>query len=109
MEQTTSYVTPPPTNHTGNSTSGQTIIITERQQQSNGLGVAGFVCALLAIFLGWVPVIGWILWALGAIFSFIGVFKTPRGLSIAGLAISFIGLIFLILLAGFLATLFALS
>lgn len=37
---------------------------------------------------------------LGLIFSLIGVFRTPRGLSIAGLVISFLGLILLIVLLG---------
>ena len=45
--------------------------------------------------------LGWIVWILGLILSGIGVTKTPRGLAIAGLAISLIGLIFLILLATF--------
>lgn len=52
--------------------------------QGNGLGVTGFVLALLGIFLFWVPFLGWLLWVLGLIFSAIGVFKTPRGLAIAG-------------------------
>ncbi|MDR0710757.1 MAG: hypothetical protein LBF67_00200 [Prevotellaceae bacterium] len=74
---------------------GQTIIINQPSQKSNGVGVAGFVCSLLTLFLGWIPVFGWILWALGLIFSFIGVFKNPKGLAIAGLIISLIGIILL--------------
>ena len=42
---------------------------------SNGLGVAGFVLALIGLFIGWVPALGWIIWLLGAIFSFAGLFK----------------------------------
>ena len=61
---------------------GQTVIINQTEKKSNGIGTAGFVLALIAIFLGWVPVLGWILWLLGLIFSFVGVFKTPKGLSI---------------------------
>ena len=68
------------------------------KKESNGIGTAGFVLAIIALFLGWIPVLGWILWVLGLVFSFVGVFKTPRGLSIAGLTISFIGLLFLIFL-----------
>ncbi len=67
----------------------QTIIVTKRK--SNGLGTAGFVLALLGLIFCWVPLIGWILWLLGAIFSFIGIFKSPRGLAIVGLILSFIG------------------
>lgn len=66
------------------------------QQKSNGIGVAGFVLALLALIFCWVPVLDIILWLLGAIFSIIGIFKAPRGLAIAGTIISFIGIIILI-------------
>ena len=68
--------------------------------QSNGLWTTGFVFALLAIFLWWVPVLWWILWILWAIFSFVGIFKAPRGLAIAGLIISFIDLILLLTVFG---------
>ena len=68
--------------------------------QSNGLGIAGFIFALLANILGWVPVLGWILWAIGLLLSFIGVFKRPRGFAIAGLIISLIGIILLIAVFG---------
>ena len=71
--------------------------------RSNGIGIAGFVLALIAVFLGWVPVLGWILWFLGALLSFIGVFKQPRGIAIAGLIISFIGIILLLVVFGALA------
>lgn len=76
--------------------------------KTNGMGVAGFVLALLGLFLGWVPVLGWILWVLGLIFSVIGVFRTPKGLAIAGLIITFIGLIVLIILGAVFATALAL-
>ena len=81
------------------SSQGQTIIINQQQKKSNGLGIAGFVLALIALFLVWVPVLGWILWLLGLIFSFIGVFKKPKGLAIAGLVISLIGIIVLIVIS----------
>lgn len=76
--------------------SGQTIIVNQIEKKTNGIGTAGFVLALIAIFLGWIPVLGWIIWLLGLIFSFAGVFKQPKGLSIAGLVISLIGLILLL-------------
>ncbi len=75
---------------------GQTIIINQQEKQSNGIGIAGFVLALIALFLGWVPILGWIIWALGLIFSFIGVFRKPKGMAIAGLVISLIGIVFLL-------------
>ena len=79
--------------------------IREESRKSNGLGTAGFVLALLALLGCWVPVLNWILWLLGFIFSFIGIFKSPRGLAIAGLCISLVDLIPLILLLGFAAAL----
>lgn len=51
------------------------------KSNSNGLGVAGFVLALIGLFIGFVPILGWIIWLLGAIFSFAGLFKQPRGLA----------------------------
>lgn len=72
----------------------QTIII--KQKESNGLGTAGFVLSIISLFLGWIPLLGWLLWILGLIFSLIGIFKKPRGFAIAGLIISLIGLILLV-------------
>ena len=78
-------------------TSGNpTIIVNQPVPKSNGMGTAGFVLALLALFLGWVPVVGWILWVLGLIFSCVGVFRTTKGLAIAGLIISLLGVILLL-------------
>lgn len=68
--------------------------------QKNGLGTAGFVLALIGVFLFWVPVLGWSIWFLGVIFSFIGLFGTPKGMAIAGFIISFIDLIFLLMVLG---------
>lgn len=60
------------------------------QRKSNGMGVAGFILAVLSVFIGWIPLIGWLVWILGAIFSFIGLFHQPRGLAIAGVIISLV-------------------
>lgn len=80
--------------------SGQTVIINQTDKKSNGVGTAGFVLALIAIFLGWIPVLGWVLWLLGLILSFVGIFKEPKGLAIAGLVISLIGIILLVTVFG---------
>lgn len=71
---------------------------------SNGLGTAGFVLALLGLVL--VPVYGigvivfWpvllLMWGLGLLFSFIGIFSAPRGLAIAGLVLSLLPVLFLL-------------
>ena len=83
----------------GGQNGGQTIIINqEAPRRSNSLGTAGFVLALLGLVFSWVPVLGWILWLVGLIFSFVGVFRQPKGLSIAGLVISCLGLILLIII-----------
>ena len=39
----------------------QTIIVNQIEKKSNGIGTAGFVLALIALFLGWVPLLGWII------------------------------------------------
>lgn len=79
---------------------GHTVVINQTEKKTNGIGTAGFVLALVAVFLGWVPVLGWILWILGLILSFVGIFRVPKGLAIAGLVISLIGLILLIAVFG---------
>ena len=70
-----------------------------KYSKKNGIGTAGFVLALIGLILCWVPVLNWILWILGVVFSIIGVFKKPKGLSIAGLVISFIGIIVILSVA----------
>jgi|SRR5690606_15012252 len=78
----------------------QTIIIKQDQKATNGIGTAGFILSLIAIFVGWVPVLGWIVWLVGLILSFVGIFKKPKGMAIAGLIISLIGIILLIFVFG---------
>jgi hypothetical protein len=72
-------------------------------RQSNGLGTAGFVLALVTIFCCWIPGVGWFTWFLGLLFSFIGLFKSPKGLAIAGFILSLIDLIILIVVVGAIA------
>ena len=79
------------------------VIIQNTKQRSNGLGTAGFVLALLGLIFFLIPILDLLLWFLGALFSFIGVFKAPRGLAIAGLVISFIAFIVLVILLGVIA------
>lgn len=88
-----------------NDNQGQTIIINQQKKESNGIGTAGFVLALISLFIGWIPVLGWIAWLLGLILSFVGIFKNPRGLAIAGLVISLVGIILLIFISAGLAIL----
>lgn len=92
--------------------SEQTIQIVDNR--SNGIGTAGFVLALLTLFFGWIPFIGWVMWLLGLIFSAMGISKAKKvnkgmGLSVAGLIISLIGVIMVFIIAGTLATIIGLS
>ena len=73
-------------------------VIIQERPSTNGMGIAGFVMALLTLFLGWIPVFGWVLWGLSLLFSFIGIFKRPRGLAIAGLILSIVGPVFIVFL-----------
>lgn len=57
----------------------QSHIIITQKTESNGMGIAGFVLTVLALIFCWVPILGQILWFLGFIFSFAGIFKKPRG------------------------------
>jgi hypothetical protein len=88
---------------------GQTIIINQAGGSRNSVGTAGFVLALLGVALCWIPGLNWVLWILGLILSFVGVFKAPRGLAIAGLCLSIIGLILLLVLLGSLASILSLG
>ena len=63
-------------------------------------GLMLVICWFILWFIGVIPILGWIIWLLGLIFSFIGVFKRPKGLSIAGLVISLIGIVLLIVVFG---------
>ncbi len=89
---------------TGQNNGDQPIII-QHKNESNGIGTAGFILSIIALVAGCLPVVGWLVWLLGLIFSFIGIFKRPRGLAIAGLIISLIGIIILIFIFGGLAIL----
>ncbi|MBR5532591.1 MAG: hypothetical protein IKU59_04715 [Bacteroidales bacterium] len=70
------------------------------EKKSNGLGVAGLVLSICALVFCWLPILNWILWFLGVLFSFIGVFKRPKGCAIAGLIISVIPFIIMLVFIG---------
>ncbi len=66
-----------------------------KSKKNKNAGLIGFTFALLGLFLGWIPVIGFIIWLLGLIYSIIGLFKNPDGFAKAGLIISLIGIIWI--------------
>ena len=63
--------------------------------------------SLVALFASVLPVARWIVWVLGLIFSIIGLSKKPRGFAVAGLIISGVSLLLILLLLGVLAALIA--
>lgn len=69
-------------------------------RRRNGLGLAGFILSLVALFCWWSVYVDGVIWFLGFLFSFIGVFKKPRAFAIAGLCISLIGFVLLLLIFG---------
>lgn len=91
------YVAQGNTNSTAQ-TNTTTVVVNDRG--SNGIGTAGFVFSIIAFLVCWIPILDFIIWFLGALFSFIGLFKRPRGLAIAGFILSFIGIIVLVTIFG---------
>lgn len=85
----------------------QAVYVNMPGKQSNGIGTTGLVFAILGLFLGLIPFLGWIIWFLGALFSFIGLFKSPRGCAIAGFIISFIWVIIFVVVIGSIGSLAA--
>ena len=68
--------------------------------RKNGISTAGLVLSIVGLALCWVPIVNVILWFLGFLFSFIGVFKRPKGKAIAGLIISVVSIVAIILVYG---------
>ncbi len=79
----------------------QTVVVqSSAPQATNGVGTAGFVLSLISLMFSWLPGVGWVVWFLGFILSLVGVFRSPRGLAVAGFIISIIDLIVLISVVG---------
>lgn len=77
------------------------------KKESNGLGIAGFVIAIVGVLLCWVPVLGIILALIATVFSAIGLRASTKsgaphkGLSIAGLVLGILELVAAILITVF--------
>ena len=67
-------------------------------RSKNGPGVAGLVLSIIGLVLCWVPIADFIIWFLGFLFSFIGMFKRPKGAAIAGMIVSIVSLAVIIFL-----------
>lgn len=76
-------------------------------KESNTIGKAGFFINLVALVLGMTgigAILGFILWIIGTLFSFIGLFKRPRGMAIAGMVLAILGAIPIIVFGLFAAS-----
>jgi hypothetical protein len=68
-----------------------------RQQQGNGMAVAGLVLGVVAIALFWIPVLNWILALLGIVFGAVGMGKAKKiggrgkGMALGGLICGVVG------------------
>lgn len=76
------------------------VIVNQVEHKTNGIGTAGFVVSLICSIFCWVPGVNFVLWFLGLLFSFIGIFKKPRGLAIAGFIIAIIDIIIIVAVIG---------
>lgn len=68
-------------------------------KQKNGIGLTGFILSLVCLFSSWAPGLNIVMWILGLVFSAVGVFRKPKGFAIAGLVISMISILVIIILA----------
>lgn len=68
------------------------------KKEVNAMGIAGFILSIIGVLFGWIPLFGNVIWLIGLILSIIGLFKAPKGLAIAGTIISFVSLIFIIII-----------
>lgn len=85
------YMPPPPSNST------------------NTMGILGFIFSLLGLFIGFIPIFGWIIWVLGLVFSCIGLGRRPRALAVAGLIISVAVVAILVVFAAIIGEAFSVS
>lgn len=74
---------------------------------TNTIGLIGLIVALISLFAGWFPILGWLGWFTGLILSLVGLTQKPRGLAVVGLLISIISFVvivainyYMLLLAG---------
>ena len=77
----------------------QTTVVVQTEK-SNSMGTAGFIFAILGLIVSWAPGVNFIIWFLGFIFSFIGLFKSPRGMAITGFILSILDIILIIIIFG---------
>ena len=84
----------------GNQIGADRVVVAE----SNPVGSAGLGFSILALLLCWMPVVGNLLWVMGAACSIVGLFGRPKGAAIVGFVISFFWVIVTLLALGGVAT-----
>ncbi len=70
----------------------------EPKKEKNGIGLTGFILSILCLVTSWAPGVNIAMWLLGFVFSAVGVFRKPKGFAIAGLVISMISIVLILLL-----------
>ena len=73
-------------------------IVIKQEDNKNSIGIIGFVLSITSLVLFWVPVLKWLLLIPAMILSLIGLSRKPRKLAIAGVIISFLVFIIILLL-----------
>jgi hypothetical protein len=81
------------------------VISANQTEQKNVIGLVGMIIAIVALVFSMVPVLGWILWFFGELFSVIGLFKKPRTCAVIGFILSLMGLVLTLLLGGIIKSL----
>jgi hypothetical protein len=72
--------------------------MSNQETSSNGIGLAGFIVSLVGLFLGWVPLVGWIIVIVGAILSAVGLTKQPKTFAIVGIILSGLSVLYLLVI-----------
>ena len=75
-------------------------------EQKNVIGLVGMCVAIVALVFSMVPVVGWILWFFGELFSVIGLFKKPRTCAVIGFVVSLMGLILTVFVGSIIKSIF---
>ena len=74
-------------------------LVNTRVPKKNQLGLIGFIVAVAAIVLIWIPSLSEILWLVGLILSVIGITRKPRKFAVAGLITSILAIVIAIVAA----------
>lgn len=81
------------------------VVSANQTEQKNVFGLVGMIVAIVALVFSMIPVLGWILWFFGELFSVIGLFKKPRTCAVIGFVLSLMGLVLTLLLGGIIKSL----